>query len=144
MSSDLQRSHEKMSDVRSILLHLQELYGQHSRTARYKISREHFRAKMSEGGEVGEHVLKMISMIERLEALDFSMDYNLQVDLIFQSLLDSFSQFIVNFNMNDIECTLAGLLHKLVSTQLQMKTKGKDVVPLAISTFRASKLKMKR
>ncbi|XP_039131865.1 uncharacterized protein LOC120268606 [Dioscorea cayenensis subsp. rotundata] len=117
MSSDLQSSHEKMSDARSVLLHLQELYGEHSRTARYEISRELFMAKMSEGGEVGEHVLKMISMIERLEALDFSMDYNLQVDLILQSLPDSFSQFIVNFNMNEIECTLAGFLNKLVSTQ---------------------------
>ncbi|XP_039134207.1 uncharacterized protein LOC120271590 [Dioscorea cayenensis subsp. rotundata] len=138
MSSDLQSSHEKMSDARSVLLHLQELYGEHSRTARYEISRELFRAKMSEGGEVGEHVLKMISMIERLEALDFSMDYNLQVDLILQSLPDSFSQFIVNFNMNEIECTLAGLLNKLVSTQSQMKTKGKDAVALTISTSRPS------
>ncbi|KAH7690348.1 Retrotransposon Copia-like N-terminal protein [Dioscorea alata] len=50
MSNDLQSSHEKMSDARSVLLHLQELYGEHSRTARYEISRELFRAKMSEGG----------------------------------------------------------------------------------------------
>ncbi|XP_039118778.1 uncharacterized protein LOC120254817 [Dioscorea cayenensis subsp. rotundata] len=143
MSSDMQSFHEKMSDARSILLHLQELYGEHSQTAQYEISRELFRAKMSEGGEVGEHVLKMISMIERLEALDFSMDYNLQVNLILQSLPDSFSQFIVNFNMNNIECTLMGLLNKLVSTQSQMKTKGKDVVALTISTPRPLKPKKK-
>ncbi|XP_039120010.1 uncharacterized protein LOC120256379 [Dioscorea cayenensis subsp. rotundata] len=96
MSSDLQSSHEKMSDARIALLHLQEHYREHSWTARYEILRELFRAKMSEGGEAGEHVLKMISMIERLE-----------------SLPDYFSQFIVNFNMNDIECTLASLLNKL-------------------------------
>ncbi|XP_039133269.1 uncharacterized protein LOC120270327 [Dioscorea cayenensis subsp. rotundata] len=72
------------------------------------------------------------------------MDYNLQVDLILQSLPDSFSQFIVNFNMNDIECTLAGPLNKLVSTQSQMKTKGKDVVALTISTSRPLKPKKKK
>ncbi|XP_039128933.1 uncharacterized protein LOC120265086 [Dioscorea cayenensis subsp. rotundata] len=99
---------------------------------------------MSEGGEVGEHVLKMIPMIERLEALDFSMDLNLQIDLILQSLPDSFSQFIINFNINEIECTLAGLRNKLVSTQSQMKTKGKDVVALTIYTSRPSKPKKKK
>ncbi|XP_039146833.1 uncharacterized protein LOC120284092 [Dioscorea cayenensis subsp. rotundata] len=99
---------------------------------------------MSESGEVKEHAPNMISMIERLEALESSMDYNSRVDLILQSLPDSFSQFIVNFNMNDIEYTLTGLLNKLVSAQSQMKTKGKDVVALAISTSRPSKPKKKK
>ena len=38
MTNELQRQHESM-DTHSILLNLKELYGEHSRTARYEISK---------------------------------------------------------------------------------------------------------
>ena len=46
MSNELQRQHEKM-DAHSILLHLQELYGEQSRSVRYEISKELFRSLMT-------------------------------------------------------------------------------------------------
>ena len=112
MTNELQRSHDKMTTARAILAHLVELYGEHSRTARYEISKELFGAKMREGEKLGDHVLKMISRIERLEALDFTMNPHLQTDLILQSLPDSFFQFVMNFNCNEIECNLARLMNK--------------------------------
>ncbi|KAG8387970.1 hypothetical protein BUALT_Bualt02G0076500 [Buddleja alternifolia] len=48
-----------------------------SRTARYEISKELFGAKMKESEKVGDHVLKMISRTEKLEALDFTMNTTL-------------------------------------------------------------------
>ena len=38
MNNELQRQHDSM-DTQSILLNLKELYGEHSRTARYEISK---------------------------------------------------------------------------------------------------------
>ena len=111
MTNELQRAHEGFPTARAVLAHLTELYGEHSRTARYEISRELFGAKMREGEKVGDHVLKMISRIERLEALDFRMHTSLQTDLILQSLPDSFSRFVMNFNCNEISCNLAGLMN---------------------------------
>ena len=60
MSTEIHRQHEKYNSAREILLHLQELFGEHSRTARYEISKRLFRAKMREGEEVGAHVNSMI------------------------------------------------------------------------------------
>ena len=37
MSTELHRQHEKYTSTNEILLHLQELFGEHSRTARYEI-----------------------------------------------------------------------------------------------------------
>ncbi len=71
-----------MQSASEILLHLQELYGEHSRNARYEISWQLFRMRLSEGQNVGDHVHKMIQLIEQLEHLDFSMDFQLQTDLI--------------------------------------------------------------
>ena len=42
MSTELHRQHEKYTSANEILLHLQELFGEHSRTARYEISKRIF------------------------------------------------------------------------------------------------------
>ncbi|KAK9174631.1 hypothetical protein WN944_029668 [Citrus x changshan-huyou] len=80
-------------------------------------------------GSVNEHVLKMIDYIEQLEALNFSMDRELAIDLILQSLPDSFSQFIMNFNMNKMECSLVELLKMLNTAETCIK-KPKDVMAI--------------
>ena len=71
---------------------------------------------MKEGEDVAVHVNSMIRAIEELESLDFSMDFHLQLDLILQSLPESFGQTISNFHMNKIECTLAELLNMLTTS----------------------------
>ncbi|GAV84331.1 UBN2_2 domain-containing protein, partial [Cephalotus follicularis] len=102
--------HEKMETLSAILLHLQEMYGAKSRTQRFNLSRRLFKAQMPEGASVHEHGLKMIDMIEQLAQLGFFMDHDLYVDLILASLPKSFSQFLVNFHMNEIEVTLSELI----------------------------------
>ena len=49
----------------------------------------------------------IIRLIEELESLDFSMDFHLQMDIILQSLSESFGQTIANFHMNKIDCQKA-------------------------------------
>ncbi|XP_052171564.1 uncharacterized protein LOC127787546 [Diospyros lotus] len=122
MSSELQRQHANMPDVYSIITRLQELYGEQSRSARYEISKSLFREKMSLGGSVGEHVLKMISLLEKLKGLGDELNPHLQIDLILQSFPDSYGNFISNFYMNKIECTPAELMNMLITAQSNMKT----------------------
>ena len=71
---------------------------------------------MSEGADVGDHVLTMIDSINQLDTLDFNMDADLQIDLILKSLIESFSKFIMNLNMNKIQTTLSKLLNMLRTT----------------------------
>ena len=78
------------------------MFGEHSRTARYEISKRIFYAKMKEREDVGVHVNSMIRAIEELESLDFTMDSYLQLDIILQSLPESFGQTFANFHMNKI------------------------------------------
>ena len=39
MNNEIHRQHEKYTNAKKILLHLQELFGEQSRTARYEISK---------------------------------------------------------------------------------------------------------
>ncbi|XP_058003924.1 uncharacterized protein LOC131180595 [Hevea brasiliensis] len=97
---------------------------------------------MHEGQDVREHVHTMIWLIEQLEALDFSMDFSLQMDLILQSLLGSFGSFITNFHMTKQECTLASLLNILVIAQGNMPGKrGKEVALVTSSSSGKTKKK---
>ena len=135
MSNELHKQHEKYTYAKDILLHLQELFGEQSRNARYEISKRLFRAKMKEGEDVAVHVNSMIRAIEELESLDFSMDFHLQLELILQSLPESFGQTIVNFHMNKIECTLGELLNILTTAQKAIQgIKEKEVALVASSS----------
>ena len=90
---------------------------------------------MKEGEDVGAHVNSMLCSIEELQSLDFTMNAQLQIDLILQSLSETFGQTIANFHMNKIECTLAELLNMLVMTQKAIHNeKGKEVALISYSS----------
>ena len=120
MSNELQRQHDSM-DALSILLNLKDLYGEHSRTARYEISKQLFHARMSEGTSVQDHVLMVIDLITRLGQLGFVMDGELNQDLILQSLPESFSRFVLNYHMNKLNVTLSELLNMLKTVESHIK-----------------------
>ena len=127
MNIELQKQHEHM-DAHTILTHLQELYDVAGRTARYEISKELFRCRMSEGSSVNDHVLKMINLIERLGQLGFNMDGELTQDLVLQSLPSSFSQFVVNFHMNKLDVSLAELHNMLKTAESNFPSKKSSVL----------------
>ena len=56
-----------MTDAANMIWNLQVLYGEHSRIAKYEISKQLYKAKMVEGTDVGNHILKMINLIDQLE-----------------------------------------------------------------------------
>ncbi|CAL9076301.1 unnamed protein product [Musa textilis] len=108
-------------DANSILLYLRKLFEEHGRTQRYEISKSLFRARITERTPVQNHVLKMIEWIEKFTGLRMVLEDNLCVDIVLQSLSDSFSQFIMNFNMNKLEVTLPELLNMLREAESTIK-----------------------
>ena len=68
---------------------------------------------MAEGSLVGPHVLMIIGDIECLDRLKFPLGLELATDLILHSLLDSFSQLVMHYNMSDVAKTLSELANML-------------------------------
>ena len=60
-----------------------------------------------------EHCLRMISNLNTLEVLGADIDGESQVDMILQSLLESFKEFTLNYNMNKKVYTLSELMNEL-------------------------------
>src|ERR1051325_3437083 len=114
-----------------MIRHLKILYQEEARNERFQVSKALFNSKLAEGTPVGPHVLKMIGYVENLERLGFPLGKELATDLILQSLPDSFSQFVLNFNMNDLDRSLPELLSMLRTTEQNMKSKGKSILMIS-------------
>ncbi|KAG8478887.1 hypothetical protein CXB51_028741 [Gossypium anomalum] len=93
MNPELQKQYEDMVAY-DMIEHLKELYQGQARQERFDISKALFQCKLAEGSPIGPHVLKMI---------------------------DSYSQFVLNFNMNEIDKTLPQLLSMLRTAEGNMK-----------------------
>ena len=122
ISNELQSQHEHMLTVRTMITHLQELYGEQSHTTHFEVSKRLFNLKMHEGQSVHEHCMIVIKDIEELGKLGLEMQKELQIDLILQSLTSSYSQFIINFHMNKLDCTISELVNMLVTTEETLKS----------------------
>ena len=145
MSPELQKQHEHM-DAPTILLHLKELFEEQSRTERYEISKALFCCRMVEGTSAMQHGLKMNGYIERLVSLGFVMDAELSVDLILQSLPDSYASFMLNYQMNKITTTIPELINKLKTAEEAVnKQSSKAVMVVGSSTsYKSYKKKVNR
>ena len=87
----------------------------------------------------------MIKDIEELQKLRMNKDKKLQVDLIIQSLPDSYGQFIMNYHMNKIDTTLPELLNILETTEGILKSsRGIVLAAERASSKRKSSFKKKK
>ncbi|KAK8715892.1 hypothetical protein V6N13_043217 [Hibiscus sabdariffa] len=123
MTPELQKQHEDMVAY-EMIQNLKEIYEGQARQERYETSKALFQCKMSEVSPMGAHVIKMMGYIQTLEKLGFALNDELAVDVVLQSLPDSFNQFVLNFNMNEINKTLPQLLGMLRTAESNMKKGG--------------------
>ena len=109
-----------MQDVElasNIMLSLKEMFGEQGRSVRQETMRQIYNSKMAEGTSVREQCLRMISNLNTLEVLGADIDGESQVDMILQSLPESFKEFKLNYNMNKKVYTLSELMNELVATE---------------------------
>ena len=76
---------------------------------------------MHDGQSIQDHCLMMIKDLEELEKLGVKLDQDLKNDIILQSLIDAYGQFIMNFHMHKLQNTLAELMNMLVTAELSIK-----------------------
>ncbi|PKI51197.1 hypothetical protein CRG98_028404 [Punica granatum] len=149
MDPELQKQHEHM-EAYDMIVHLRQLYQEQARHERFDVSNTLFQAKLTEGSPVGPHVLNMIGYVETLGRLGFPLGQELATDLILQSLPSSYSQFVMNYNMNDYNKPLPELLGMLRTAEQDIskgtsvlmvqgtKKKGKGKKKDILSSYRGS------
>ncbi|KAJ9544198.1 hypothetical protein OSB04_023905 [Centaurea solstitialis] len=126
-STAIRNAYQKRSDD---LLDLRDMFQTQARTERYDATRALNACKMAKGTSVSAHVMKMKRHIDHLERLGHPVPLQLSTDTILNSLSDDYKQFVINYNMNNMEKTIAEL-HSMLKTAEQSMgtgTKTKDVL----------------
>lgn len=109
MSSVLQHQHQFYKTAYDIISNLREMFADQGRPAKQAAMMVLISTKMAEGTPVQDHMLKMMDSLNELDVLGTAIDAESQVDIILESLPNSFNHFKINYNMNKMNLTLAKL-----------------------------------
>ena len=126
ISNVLQHQMQDVELTLDIMLSLNEMFGEQGRSTRKETMWQIYNTKMAEGTSVREHCLRMISNLNTLEVLGANIDGESQVDMILQSLPESFKEFRLNYNMNKKVYTLYELMIELVAAKGILGTSNVD------------------
>ena len=87
----LQKQCQGLVTAQDMILHLKEMFGEESRSARQTSMKYLMFIQTIEGTLVQEHVLKMIYFINKVDMIDVELDSETKVDAILASLPNSFN-----------------------------------------------------
>ncbi|GJZ19136.1 hypothetical protein Tco_0555726 [Tanacetum coccineum] len=121
----------KYIDVRAfhLITQLRLTFQTQARYERFNLIVNLSNYKIAEGSSVSAHVIKMIGHISRLERLGYTITLELAIDFILNSLSKEYKQFILNYNMNNVEGGTIVKLHKILKTSERVnEQKSKDVL----------------
>src|SRR5919199_3227713 len=126
MIPDLQKDFKNHSAY-EMITQLKEMFMQLSRVERFETVRALWAYRMDESQTVSSYVLKMKSYIERLARLNCPVSNELATDLILNSLTKRFEPFVLNYNMNGMDKSIAELHVMLRTAEASM---GKKPLPV--------------
>ncbi|XP_019235065.1 PREDICTED: uncharacterized protein LOC109215449, partial [Nicotiana attenuata] len=122
MANVLQHQHQSMGSAYDMLESLKEMFGELNRAAKQTTMKALLNTKMAEGSSV----------------LGAVIDKESQVEMVLQTLPDSFQQFRLNYNMNKMDLSLAKLLNELQAAESIIKQQA-SVVALNVEKPSISK-----
>ena len=102
------------------------MFSEQDRFVKQETMRQIYNTKMAKGSSVREHCLTMIFDLNTLEVLGADIDGESQVDMILQSLPESFKEFRLNYNMNKRIYSLSELMNELVAAKGILGTSSID------------------
>nr|XP_048332846.1 uncharacterized protein LOC125423232 [Ziziphus jujuba var. spinosa] len=73
------------------------------------------------GESVWDHCLKMMAHISIVEVIGATLEQEMKIDMILESLPNRFSQFKMNYNMNKLKLTPIELMHELESAERSLR-----------------------
>ena len=126
LASVAEHLRKQINDLESVLEIIQTLDGmfaKSSSTARQAAIGALMNTRMT-GGNVRDHCLKMMGHISTAEVMGAKLDQDMKIDLILESLPNSFGQFKLNYNMNKLKLTPIELMHELESAERSIVKQG--------------------
>lgn len=119
-----------MQNTYDILVALKKLYGKNSRVVEYELCATLFEMRLREKMSSNDHIIRMTNILRQLDIYGVIITDKVKVNLILQSLLNSYKSFITNYNMNRIKHMLLKLLNRI--QEFYYQGKGHEEVNLLL------------
>ncbi|KAJ9537987.1 hypothetical protein OSB04_030720 [Centaurea solstitialis] len=124
MSPDLQAGLIN-TNAYDMIRQLRDMFQTQARTERYDATKAFNECKMVKGTSVSDHIMKMKKHLDHLERLGHPVPLQLATDTILNSLSEDYRPFVVNYNMNNMEKSIAELHSMLKTAELNLGNKNK-------------------
>src|SRR3954464_13797602 len=135
LESELQKRFEN-SDPHDIVRDLKLIFDTHAAIESYEAFEKFFNCKMEEGSSVSEHVLKMSGHANKLQSLVIVIPNALGIYRVLQSLPPSYKNFMMNYNMQNMNKQLPELFSMLKSAEVEIKKENQVLMVNKTTKFK--------
>ena len=102
-----------MPTTYDIFVNLHEIFGGKVMPAKQVAFKVIMDTKISKGTPIKDYMICMIELFNEMKILGAEIDGETQVDLVLETVLNSFKQFKLNYNMNKMVMGLTKLMREL-------------------------------
>ncbi|KAK1653416.1 hypothetical protein QYE76_071221 [Lolium multiflorum] len=120
LEADLQKRFEH-HDPHELINELKNIFETHAAVECYEASKHFFSCMMEEGSSVSEHMLAMTGHAKKLSDLGIVIPNRLGINRVLQSLPPSYKNFVMNYNMHNMNKELPELFAMLKSAEIEIK-----------------------
>ena len=120
MNNALQKQHESYKTAREIMDNLEDMFGGQESLARQKAVTSLMICKQKAGSPVKNHMVKMMVFFAEAAENGAELDYNTQIEMVFNSLSKEFVGFRAAYNLGEREFSLTRLMKELQAYELML------------------------
>ncbi|KAK1626778.1 hypothetical protein QYE76_001093 [Lolium multiflorum] len=134
LESDLQKRFEH-HDPHELMNELKAIFETHAAVECYEASK-HFFSCMEEGSSVSEHMLAMTGHAKKLGDLGIVIPNRLGINRVLQSLPPSYKNFVMNYNMQNMNKELPELFGMLKAAEIEIKKEHQVLMVNKTTSFK--------
>ncbi|KAK1695695.1 hypothetical protein QYE76_012392 [Lolium multiflorum] len=120
LESDLQKRFEH-HDPHELIKELKTIFETHAAVECYEASKHFFSCMMEEGSSISEHMLVMTGHAKKLSDLGIVIPNRLGINRVLQSLPPSYKNFVMNYNMQNMNKEFPELFGMLKAAEIEIK-----------------------
>ncbi|KAK1619040.1 hypothetical protein QYE76_024557 [Lolium multiflorum] len=135
LEANLQKCFEH-HDPHELVNELKAIFETHAAVECYEASKHFFSCMMEEGSSVSEHMLVMTGHAKKLSDLGIVIPNRLGINRVLQSLPPSYKNFVMNYNMQNMNKELPELFGMLKAAEIEIKKEHQVLMVNKTTSFK--------
>ncbi|KAK1679768.1 hypothetical protein QYE76_040616 [Lolium multiflorum] len=135
LEAELQKRFEH-HDPCDMMRELKLIFETHAAVESYEASKQFFSCMMEEGSSVSEHMFAMSGHAKKLSDMGMMIPNQLGIHRVLQSLPPSYKNFVMNYNMQNMNKDLPELFSMLKSAEVEIKKENQVLMVNKTTSFK--------